>query len=87
MSFHKPCHMPFRKLILPFTLTAGKRTMRPFFYHTDLGQNLFFFALFKPIILQFFTILQENLHSISTTIKERASFAPQIIALNYKTFS
>ena len=22
MSFRKPCHMPFRKLILPFTLTA-----------------------------------------------------------------
>ena len=22
MSFRKPCHMPFRKLIPPFTLTA-----------------------------------------------------------------
>ena len=22
MSFCKPCHLPFRKLILPFTLTA-----------------------------------------------------------------
>ena len=33
--------------------------------YTDLGQNLFFFALFKPIILQFFTILQENLHSFN----------------------
>ena len=39
--------------------------MRPFFYHTDLGQNLFFFALFKPIILQFFTILQDKLHSFN----------------------
>ena len=35
------------------------------FYHTDLGQNLFFFALFKPIILQFFTILQDQLHSFN----------------------
>ena len=34
--------------------------MRPFFYHSDLGQNLF--AQFKPIILQFFTILQDKLH-------------------------
>ena len=33
--------------------------------YTDLGQNLFFFALFKPIILQFFAILQENLHSFN----------------------
>ena len=24
MSFRKPCHMPFRKLIAPFTLTASK---------------------------------------------------------------
>ena len=39
--------------------------MRPFFNHTDLGQNLFFFALFKPIILQFFTILQEDLKSFN----------------------
>ena len=23
MSFRKPCHMPFRKLIPPFTLTAN----------------------------------------------------------------
>ena len=37
----------------------------PFFYHKDLGQNLFFFALFKPIILQFFTILQDKLHSFN----------------------
>ena len=37
--------------------------MRPFFYHADVGQNLFFFALFKSIILQFFTILQDKLHS------------------------
>ena len=38
---------------------------RCFFYHTDLGQNLFFFALFKPIVLQFFTILQDKLHSFN----------------------
>ena len=24
MSFRKPCHMPFRKLIPPFTLTDGR---------------------------------------------------------------
>ena len=28
-------------------------TLRAFFYHTELGQNLFFFVPFKPIILQF----------------------------------
>ena len=38
---------------------------RCFFNHTDLGQNLFFFALFKPIILQFFTTLQDKLHSFN----------------------
>ena len=38
---------------------------RCFFNHTDLGQNLFFFALFEPIILQFFTILQDKLHSFN----------------------
>ena len=36
-----------------------------FFYHTDLGQNLFVFILFKPIILQFFTFLQDKLHSFN----------------------
>ena len=36
-------------------------TIRAFF----IIQNLFFFALFKPIILQFFTILRENLHSFN----------------------
>ena len=35
------------------------------FCHTDLRQNLFFFALFKPIILQFFTILRDKLHSFN----------------------
>ena len=38
--------------------------MRRCFYHTDLGQNLFFFALFKPIILQFFTILQDKFSAV-----------------------
>ena len=74
-----------------FITSQVNSTMGPFFTsnHTDLGQNLFFFALFKPIILQFFTILQENLPSFnqSTTIKARDSFAQQITALNYKTFS
>ena len=54
-----------------------------FFYHTDLGHNLFFFALFKPIILQVFTIWRDKYctHSISRTIEARAGFAQQIIAL------
>ena len=36
-----------------------------FFYHTDLGPNLSFLTLFKPIILQFFTILQDKLNSFN----------------------
>ena len=44
---------------------SGKQYYEALFYHTDLGQNLFFFALFKPIILQFFTILQDKLHSFN----------------------
>ena len=28
-----------------------------FFYHKELEQNLFFLALFKAVILQFFTTL------------------------------
>ena len=35
------------------------------FNHTDLEQNLFFLALFKPRILQFFTILQDTLRSLN----------------------
>ena len=30
MSFHKPCHMPFRKLIPPFTLTGFGRPYQYF---------------------------------------------------------
>ena len=30
---------------------SGKQYYEALFYHTDLGQNLFFFALFKPIII------------------------------------
>ena len=45
---------------------SGKRsTMRPFFIIRTLDRILFFFALFKPIILQFFTILQDKLHSFN----------------------
>ena len=28
MSFRKPCHMPFRKLIPPFTLTDVRNTKK-----------------------------------------------------------
>ena len=62
---------------------SHKQCYEALFYHTDLGQNLFFFALFKPIILQFFTILHGTncTHSIFRTMKVRASFAQQIKAL------
>ena len=36
------------------------------FYHTDLEHNLFFLALFKSIILQFFTVLRDKLRSLNT---------------------
>ena len=36
--------------------------MGPLFIIQTLDRILFFFALFKPIILQFFTILQDKLH-------------------------
>ena len=39
--------------------------MRPFFIIQTSDRILFFFALFKPIILQFFTILQDKLHSFN----------------------
>ena len=42
---------------------SGKQYYEALFYHSDLGQNLF--AQFKPIILQFFTILQDKLHSFN----------------------
>ena len=38
MSFRKPCHMPFRKLIPPFTLTASEEG---FFFQTEILGNLF----------------------------------------------
>ena len=44
---------------------SDKQYYEALFYHTDLGQNLFLFSLFKPIILQFFTILQDKLHSFN----------------------
>ena len=45
----------------PFTSEVNS-TMRRyfFFYHADLGQNLFFFSLFKPIILQFSQFCNPN---------------------------
>ena len=54
----------------PFKLTfshhvSSKPYYEALFYHTDLGQNLFFFALSKPIILEFFTILQDKLYSFN----------------------
>ena len=54
--------------------------MRPFFNHTDLEQNLFFFALFKPIILQFFTILQDKLYSFNIQDDQSTCF---LCTINY----
>ena len=39
--------------------------MRPFFIIETSDKILFFFALFKPITLQFFTILQDKWHSFN----------------------
>ena len=47
---------------------SGKQYYEALFYDTDLGQNLFFFSLFEAIILQFFTSLQEKLHSFNYSI-------------------
>ena len=47
------------------TSEVSSTVRRYFFYPTDLGQNLFFLALLKPIILQFFTILQDKLRSFN----------------------
>ena len=56
-------NQPFKYFFITSEVNSTMR--RCFFNHTDLGQNLFFFALFKPIILQFFTILQDKLHSFN----------------------
>ena len=49
-----------------FITSELNSTMRRcFFYHTDLGEKLFFFAPFKPIIPHFFTIWQDKLHSLN----------------------
>ena len=53
-------NQPF-KHTFPYHVT-GRQYYEALFYHTDLGQNLLFFALFKAIILQFFTILKDKLH-------------------------
>ena len=59
------------------------------FYRTDLEQNLFFLALFKTIILTFFTSLQDKLRSLNY-IEARASFERKNYRIglpHYKTFS
>ena len=62
----------------------------PFLY-TDVEHNLFFLALFKPIILQFFTILQDKLHSlnIQDDLSTRFLWAKnyRLGQPHYKTFS
>ena len=37
MSFRKPCHMPFRKLIPPFTLTDQRQKLIPMADKSDYG--------------------------------------------------
>ena len=62
----------------------------PFLY-TNVEHNLFFLALFKPIILQFFTILQDKLHSlnIQDDLSTRFLWAKnyRLGQPHYKTFS
>ena len=41
MSFRKPCHMPFRKLIPPFTLTAYMGQARALCYKLPFAQSTF----------------------------------------------
>ena len=57
--------------------------MRRCFFFIIQTSDRIFFALFKTIIQQFFTILEDKLHSFnqSRTIEARASFAKQIIEL------
>ena len=57
----------------------GKQYYEAPFFIIQTAHRIFF-ALFKIIILQFFTILQDKLHSFnqSRTIEARASFGQQI---------
>ena len=54
---------------------------RCFFFNKQTSDRIYFFAVFKVIILQFFTILQDKLHSFnqSRTIEGRTSLAQQIM--------
>ena len=60
-------------------------------FYTDLGQILLFFALFKPTLLQFFTILLDKLNSFNIQDDRSTRFlCTKNIELNwlhYKTFS
>ena len=60
MSFRKPCHMPFRDLIPPFTLTA--------FIHHIWGETVLWGTVFITQCsdrMPYFTILQYKLHSFN----------------------
>ena len=62
-----------------------------FLFHTDLEQNrqkLFLLALLKPIILQFFTILQDKLRSFNIQDDRSTRFLwVKIYRIHHKTFS
>ena len=62
-----------------------------FLFHTDLEQNrqkLFLLALLKPIILQFFTILQGKLRSFNIQDDRSTRFLwVKIYRIDHKTFS
>ena len=66
-----------------FNTTKQYYDARFFLFLSYRPRTEFFFVLFKTIILQFFTILPDKLHSFnqSRTIEARASFAQQIIEL------
>ena len=40
MSFRKPCHMPFRKLIPPFTLTGYRSDKRVHFLNNQFMNGI-----------------------------------------------
>ena len=75
-------NQPFNTLFFILSEVGTEYYEVLFFCHTDLGQNLFIFAFFKPIILQFFTVLQDKLNSFNIQDDRVTRFlSPQTMAL------
>ena len=75
-----PCKLAFFYFL--YILSEMHSTMRLFF-NTDIAQILLFFALFKPILLQFFTLLQHKKYctlSIFRAMEARA-FVVQLLTV------